>query len=322
MIRLGMTARVREVDPLGQVAVVTHWRKPVRLLSLRHLFYLDDVHIPRILFVLNRRLPPRMTMLRDLVYPVFTRADETIVFDGVESLDVNNGEVHRLDHIAEDVPVGQTAMSAVGDWYSYVSDRQRVHVVPSGDLVQSYEPLPRKVIHAHAIDGERRLLASGSWQELALDQMDAIDLRRLTRVGYTKTERIGDVVWIGVAGGAIATAIRGGHGTSIEVRRLEPDLSIGAVIHRDAPRVSFRTGAISTDGNYVAYAYGSALTVVDLEHGSVERFDDHTDAINLVRFAREDHLLISADTDNRLVLRPRTPTGYTCPLIPVSMAAG
>jgi hypothetical protein len=320
ILLLGRTARVSEVDPHGRVAVVTHWRKPVRLLNLRHVFWADDAEAPRRLFLMNRRVPPRMTSLRCLVYPDVVYLGDQVIFHGIRALDVYAGTTRTLQHIAEDVPDHGTAMSPVDDWYSYISVRQRVVVVPSGDLVQSYEPLPRKVVHAHAIDGERRLLASGSWQEIAIDKMDG---PRLERVGYTRTTALGDVHWLGLAGGTIAAAVtEGTRGTAIEVRRVEGDLSVGVVVHEEAPRPSFRSAALSTDGRYLAYAFGASLTVVDLEQGTIERFDDHTDDINLVRFAREDHVLISADTDHRLVLRPRTPTGYTCPLILVSMAAG
>ena len=323
IIRLGRTARVREVDPFGRVAVVTHWRKPVRLLNLRHLFWADDAAAPRRLFLMNRRVPPRMTSLRILVYPDLVNLGDQVMFHGIRALDVYAGTTHSLQHIADDVPDHGTAMSAVGDYYSYISDRQRVVVVPSGDLVQSYEPLPRKVVHAHAIDGERGLLASGSWQEIAIDRMDKMDGRRLERVGYVRTAAVGDVQWLGLAGGIIAAAVSDGtRGTAIEVRRLESDLAIGAIVHERAARGLFRTAALSIDGRYVAFAFGTELTVVDLDGQTTTTFDEHTDEINLVRFAREDHVLISADTDHRLILRPRTPTGYACPLIPVNMAAG
>jgi hypothetical protein len=38
-----------------------------------------------------------------------------------------------------------------------------------------------------------------------------------------------------------------------------------------------------------------------------------------VRFVGDDHLLISADTDNRVVMRPRTPAGYARALITIDI---
>jgi hypothetical protein len=35
VVRLGLTARVRDVDPLGRLALVSHWRKPLRVFDLR-----------------------------------------------------------------------------------------------------------------------------------------------------------------------------------------------------------------------------------------------------------------------------------------------
>ena len=45
-------------------------------------------------------------------------------------------------------------------------------------------------------------------------------------------------------------------------------------------------------------------------------------SINYVRFASDDHVLVSADCDNRLVLRPRTADGsYARPLIGIEVDA-
>ena len=171
------------------------------------------------------------------------------------------------------------------------------------------------MIQAVHVDGERNLLASASWSELALHRMQGNQLERL---GYTRTADEGDVRWIGVAGSTLAAAVyHSSRGTHVEARRLGGDLSIGPVAHSLIATWGFRTAALSRDGRYLTAAFTDKLTVLDLQSGRAQQFDEHSDAINAVRFAADDHVLISADTDNRVILRPRTPTGYAVPLISV-----
>jgi hypothetical protein len=77
--------------------------------------------------------------------------------------------------------------------------------------------------------------------------------------------------------------------------------------------------SLSRDGRYLALAIDEELTVYDLDDEIETVFSEHTDTISLVRFAGDDHVLISADDDNRVVLRPRTPTGYARPLIAIDV---
>jgi hypothetical protein len=78
--------------------------------------------------------------------------------------------------------------------------------------------------------------------------------------------------------------------------------------------------AMSRDGSYIAIGTGDTLTVHDLERNRTAHFDEHSDKINYIRFAADDHVIISADTDNRVVLRPRTPDGYAKPVVEVQLA--
>ena len=83
-----------------------------------------------------------------------------------------------------------------------------------------------------------------------------------------------------------------------------------------------KSAALSRDGRYFAAATPrNDLVVHDLDHESEQVFTEHTDEINHIRFGGDDHLLISADRDNRVVLRPRTATGYAKPLLSVEVDA-
>jgi hypothetical protein len=338
VVRLGLTARVRDVDPLGRVALVSHWRKPLRTFDLRTLSWRSG-ELPRALYLWTRAFPPRLTSDERLIRAeVYSNAETAgFLFVAFRSRSLADGSEIELWH--QGAPLGHTGVSAQGDVYWYVNDEQRIVVIarppghelpastapvalaknPAEDLRAStcftYEPLPRKVMQAVHVDGERQLLASASWSEVALHRMDA---GKLARLGHVTTALPGDVLWIGVGGPYVAAVVfEASRGTHVEVRRLGTTNVVGDIALQTPPQRGFSTAAISRDGRYLAIAWGARLDVHDLDSGTHEMFDEHTERINALRFAADDHMLISADTDNRLILRPRTPAGHARPLIAV-----
>lgn len=315
VVRLGMTARVRDIDPLGRLAVVTHWRRPARIFDLRQLRWADMPPLSRMLWLARRTVLPRLTPDERLMYPLLAYdSDYGYSLEGVSSRTLRTGDEHELRGLPDDMPSHDTQVSATGNIFSYATDSQRVVVVRPDGSSASYEPLPRKVIQASCIDGERDILTSASWSEIALHHMQG---NKLDRIGYTRTAAEGDVRWLGLAGSSLAAAVYTSSGTHVEVRRLGDDRSIGPVVQSLTATWGFRVAALSRDGRYLAAAFTDKLTVLDLDSGHAQQFDEHSDTINAVRFAADDHVLISADTDNRVVLRPRTPAGYAKPLISV-----
>ena len=173
----------------------------------------------------------------------------------------------------------------------------------------TYEPLPRKVVQVACVEASRELLAAATWGEIALHRMVG---DRLERVGWVKTT--GDVSWLAVAGPYLAARVPG----AVKVWRLAEDLSIGPIVLEIEQPV--QVAALSRDGRYLAVGLeGSAIVVHDLDRGTVETFDGHTDDISLVRFVGDEHLLVTADDDNRVMIRPRTPTGYARTVMPVQL---
>jgi hypothetical protein len=331
VVRLGLTARVRDVDPLGRFALVSHWRQPLRLFDLRQLRWVEDITFSRKLWLTARSYPPRLTSNGRLVYPEFEwvgrgdYAERRLKGIRAQPLHGVAGEL-----FASDEPARATAVSGVNDRYYYITSTERVAIIdPSvtsaGHGVASVvEPLPRKVLQAVHVDGERDLLAASSWSEIVLHRIVDANLQRLS---YTKTEIAGDVPWIACAGPWLVAAIKEfGSLVHIEVRRIERDQSIGEVVHRHFVD-ELRAASLSRDGRYLALASDRGLHVYDLDDSDARTpfditsttFDEHTDRINYVRFAGDDHVLISADTDNRVVLRPRTRNGYACPLLAVDV---
>lgn len=318
VVRLGLTARVRDVDPNGRIALVSHWRRPLRLFDLRRLRWID-IALPRQYWVLSRPFPPRLSAAHRLYHADIDLVRSEVMVRGIRALDLQSGTSLQ---IAGEVPFGTTGVSSVGDRYYYVTTTQKVlvttnaeHVGLLAQPVELYEPLPRKFLHAAFVDGERDVLAAGSWNEVVLHRMVDGTLERLS---YAKTERLGDVRWIAVAGPWLVAIVAGPGGGDVEVRRLERDLSIGPVVYRHSG-ASPRAASLSRDGRYLAFGSTAGLVVHELDADRVTIFEEHSDRINFVRFAADDHVLISADTDNRIVMRPRTPRGYARPVIAVEV---
>lgn len=344
IVRLGLTARVRDVDPLGRFALISHWRQPLRLFDLRRLCWISDVQLSRWMLLAARAFPPRLTSDGHVIYAgvglhgvaTKTQSLSDRLLDTIYARPLAGGEPVALAH---EPPLHGTAVSAVHDCFWYVSERQHVAVVaraqkaampaPSSAIalsdapppvpptrVVSVEPLPRKVVQAAYVDAERDLLAAASWGELVLHRLRDGELVRL---GRATPQTSGNVTWIAVAGSWLAvTAHAAGGGTNVEVRRLESDLSIGDVVYHHHLGARLTAAALSRDGRFLAVGYGDRLLVHSLDDDRVTVFDEHTDTINVVRFASDDHLLISADTDNRVVLRPRTQNGYAKPVLQVT----
>lgn len=326
VLRLGLTARLRDVDPTGRLGLVSHWRQPLRLFDLRRLSWIKDLRLPRRHWLLARRYPPRLTADGKVIHAEwsYSTSETAPAFAGMRTEYLDDGARSFL--IECDMPAHGTAVTPAGNIFYYVTETQRVGVImPGATTAWHLDPLPRKVIHSAHIDGERMLLAAGSWEELTIHRIvdGALELGL-----HAKPETTGDVTWIAIAGPWLVAAVTlFGGSVRVEVRRLEqPDdpgaighrLTLGPVIHRHTGS-TLRAASLSRDGRYLALALDRGLTVHELGTENRRFFDEHTDDINFVRFVGEDHLLASADTDNRVILRPRTPLGYAVPLVELTI---
>lgn len=339
VIRLGTTARLRDVDPSGQLGLVSRWRGALRVFDLRRLRWVRDAWLPRSAWTIGWKTPPRLTSTGRALYPKYTLAargtDPDVAFEGTA--------VARLD--GRDAPLVEgprpgagSGMSKTGDVYWYIADTQvvvtiataatpslpaatapvqlsTIELLDRADLrVASLNPLPYKVVQAAHVDGGRGLLASGTWGEVVLHR---ITDGKLARLGGVKTA--GDLRWIEVAGAHLAAGVAHGGRTQLTVWRLREDLSIGDEVHRITGRRALRDASLSRDGRYLAAAFGDDVQVLDLDRGSSATFGEHTDGVTLVQFAGDDHVLITADDDNRVVLRPRAASGYAEATVPLDV---
>jgi hypothetical protein len=322
-VRLGLSARLRDVDPSGRLGLVSHWREPLRLFDIRRLRWIHGLRLPRGAYVWNRRYPPRLTSDGRAIYPAWTAGsgyerNDSRLFKGMHVEDLRT---RRAFVVPTESPEHGSAVTAARDLFYYVTGTQCVSVI-AGRGTYTVEPLPRKVIQAVHLDGERALLASASWSEVALHRVVGGKLEQLSR---RKTDTSGDVQWIATAGEWLIVIVRtsGGvtaptHDMRIELYRLRADWSIDSLVHARAVS-DVHHAAVSRDGRYLALATDDRLEVQELAIDRSVTFQEHSDRINLVRFVGDDHLLVSADTDNRIVMRPRTPAGYARALITIDI---
>ncbi|HUS28090.1 MAG TPA: hypothetical protein VMZ53_06260 [Kofleriaceae bacterium] len=338
-LRLGMGWRVRDVDPKGRFAFVTHILKAPRIVELRQLRWFGPAPIGLNLYNSLRSAPPRLTSDGLFVHADVSLVNDSTYIDGVRwhTLGATRVAVHVKD---VEGPHSSTCVSAVNDTFAYVTDSQRVVVMRHGPMTmdalppaaavvthpgvvrhdpsllfrfvsETYEPLPRKVISAIDLDGERDLLASVTWRELAIHRTVG---GKLERVAHLDTGIHANLTFVALTGRWLAY----GTHSCIELRPMKHDGSIGEVVQRHSGRIG--AAALSRDGAYLAVAIDSKLVVEDLERFSTAEFTEHSDGINYVRFASDDHMLISGDQDNRIVVRPRTAAGYAVPVIDVELA--
>lgn len=309
-VRLGLTARVRDIDPSGRYALVSHWRAPLRLFDLRRLRWVDGVAFPRELYNWARLYPPRLTSDGRMVHAALE--DGTARYQGFWSRALAGPDRVWLEGTPFAFP-HDTGISSVGDWFHYLTGAPQVIVVEPGVQAMPYDPLgPFKTVTAMSIDGARRLLAAGAAGEIALGR---IADSRYTPLAQTWTAKTGRVAWVGVAGPWMCVLLSSGVPADLylEVRRLESSLAIGPAVMRSriGLHYNFRGASMSVDGRFIAIAINATIVLVTLDTGDTTLLDGHTDEINAIRFASDDHRLISADTDNRIIIRPRTDAGTT-----------
>jgi hypothetical protein len=316
-IRLGMTARVRDVDPLGRCAIVTHAIKGPRLFDLRLLKWNGGLERTRVMGAVMPHFPSRLTSTGLYARAEMLVEDERVVFRGVRWSRVKGAGTTLVD--AESMQ--RCSMVSTSDQLAYVSSSERVVVMtplittPADALLttievtmRTYDPMPRKVIHAMHLTNN--VLVTSSWREIVIDRIVDDKLERLTRLD---TGIDANITWASLAGYVLAYFIRG----AVELRRVDADYNVGAVFARH--RCTFNCGALSVDGRYLALGIGDRVLLHDIERDEQTTYEEHSDDVSYVKFAADDHMLITADDDNRVVLRPRTEHGYARAIIAASL---
>lgn len=285
----------------------------MRLFDVRRLRWVD-VELPRHHKVLERQILERLSPAGEMYFNEysFVANNDPVAFAHLWKRSLATGESVSIDPAGQE-PADNAAMTKDGHYY-YVSSTQLVVVISPDETVRTFEPLPRRVVQACHVDLEAGVMASGSWGEIALHRIVGDRIVPIDRVRTT-----GNVSWIAFEEPWLVGCVEG-------VIRIWPvgENTIGPERHHHDAGVSYdsllwNTGAISRDGRYLAMGIDRRVVVHDLEKDLVVEYEGHTDDICLVRFVGSDQMLITADEDNRVILRPRTLSGYARSVIDIDV---
>lgn len=304
-VRLGRTARLRDVDPRGRIGLVTKWVGSMRVFDVRRLRWVD-LALPRHRAVNDGQILERLTPTGEVYSNTYVLAssDQAQAFDSLEKRSLAAGSTEA---IYTDEPADHAGMTKDGHYY-FVSATQLVFLVSPDMTVRKFEPLPRRVVQACHVNLDANVLASGTWGEIALHRIQGDAIVPLDRVTTT-----GNVSWIELVEPWLAACIDG----VVRIWHVASNFAIGREEHQHIEPVSVAN--LSRDGRYLAFASGSKVFLHDLHDDIVVTFEDHSDTVCLVRFVGVDQLLVTADEDNRVILRPRTPSGYVRSLIDIDI---
>jgi hypothetical protein len=298
---------LRDVDPSGRIGLVTRWVGAMRLFDVRRLRWVE-IELPRHYTVDDGQILERLSPTGELYFiyymPLANTDSEGFLELRKRWLTTNETTKFDTERIA-----GSAAMTSDGHYY-YVSTTQLVVVLAPDGTSRTFEPMPRRVVQACHLDLDRNVLVSATWGEIMLHRVVDDKLVPLARVAVT-----GNVSWVALEEPWLAACVGG----VVRVWHIGAHFAIGREEYQHVVDDSLRTASLSRDGRYLAIGAGRKVIVHDLDHDVSTELDGHTDDICLVRFAGTDHLLVTADADNRVILRPRTASGYARSVIDVAV---
>ncbi len=316
-VRLGRTARLRDVDPSGRIGLVTRWVGSMRLFDVRRLRWVI-ADLPRHHTIKDQHILERLTPTGELYWNLYLYgSDEAATFRQLQRQSLASGTVTSISGTEPDTHAG---MTSDGHYY-FVSSTQLVVVVAPDGTVRTFEPMPRRVVHSCFLDVEREVLVSATWGEIVVHRVLGDKLVPITRIGVD-----GNVSWVALEEPWLAACVGGivrvwRVGTNYGKDALPGDIqfALGRGVYQQIVGDPLRMASLSRDGRYLAMAVDRKIVLHDLDQGVTTELEGHTDDICLVRFAGIDQLLVTADEDNRVILRPRTPTGYVRTLIEIDV---
>jgi len=309
-IRLGMGARLRGVSDSGRLGLVGGWRRHVRVVDLRRMCYLatdGDIARRQHLHITNDgRLVQEHRRKEWSDYP--KRGGD--VFVGVEVIALPEGDRSHIEieepDSALDRPWPQEhtlRLTRDDNWIWYERHDETLQFT---DLrrrtTYNVEPVPRAVIQCAWLDTASRLLATGVF--------GAVHLHDFVHGRVTQSHVApiagSDILAVRLARGRMLVLAGGSHGTAqLRVYDVRGNpATIGDCIYErdiDGPVAT----ALSGNGHYAAVSRRDHVVELHtFEHDHVTLFDGHTDTVKLVRFVRGDNELVTADDDNRVIIRP------------------
>ncbi|HLU68317.1 MAG TPA: hypothetical protein VKZ63_18665, partial [Kofleriaceae bacterium] len=310
-VRLGTGSRLRDVEPTGRLGLVSHWRRRARLLDLRRLCWITTAVKPP-------RWRSQMALTRDgaiiesffVPAPASTSPNAPQAFAGLRRVWLARRAVEvwgDVGPIGRGLEIGRRGTAA---WYVRSDETmQLLHLDAPAPLRASHlAPLPGKVVQSVHLDEARGLVAAGSWAEVALYRIEEERLALLSaaRLGS------GDVPWIAIAGPRLVALVVSQTTATLRSWALGQPLRRSGEQSRAIAGRALPLGSATPDGRFVALARGDrTIELHDLERQDALELEGHTDDVCLVRFVADGRLLVTADLDNRVILRPRGPGGFS-----------
>lgn len=335
-LRLGTGGRLHDVSYGGQLALVANWRGRGRLLDLRRGRYLSwDEADAQLAAARDAISAVRLVRLSDdagVVFPEFRTISERVgtqavtfeiisglhrtslrqrVTDSVASNDSSTGRPESIDPREDEL-----WLSRGGDWVWHPTMDEKVQLF---DLEHGGRhrviPVPRTVLQATWFDGPSRILATGVYGRVLLHRLVGDGCEKLAELELPDADIISLELSMGVL--FVLAGRRGGEAT-LSLYRLADD-SLGPA-HYSRRVHGALLAAMTTTGSHIAV--GRTDHVVELHQPRSRtciELDGHTDRLRLLRFVRQDSELVSADDDNRIILRPLTGGTYASRVLPVEL---
>ncbi len=302
-LRLGMGARLREVDPSGRVGVVSRWPGGTRLVELASGEAIEDLSW-------WRRSTKVDTFTMGGHWPVLLGTDLLMWVSGAEFrvprlMTKDVGAKVQLEHridgwkgpreacLVQVTADGSRGVVVRADHKLDVLDLEQMRLL--GVLGER-----RQIIQSCAASSAMGLIAVGGFRKAAFYK-----LRDVERMG-SRTVGEGEVDWIGLGGSRAVMISDDGHMEVAEVDQTRPPHLWKR--QREVNLASNITplADLSPDGALLALRmWRKAVEVFNLSTGDRQTLRAHTDDVVLVRFVDEGRRLITADEDNRAMLWPR-----------------
>ena len=186
-----------------------------------------------------------------------------------------------------------------------------------------YQPEARQVIQAWDIDDRERMVVTGVYGRVYIHRF-ARDLGEAPTLLDVLPLPDSDILSVHIAAPTLVVFWNGptrrfGRDDQFSVFRIDTERNAVTRVRDRNPTPRVEAIDVSNDGQTIAYSLGNRQLVVEGWEGSDRRvFHEHTDDVHFVRFC-DDGRLVSADCDNRVVIRPVGAQGYASVTLPAKL---
>lgn len=335
-LRLGMGWRLLDVDRDGVLGLARHMlTRRTRLLDLKRCAWIADVEPPA-----DARL--RRDGRAVVLLSQANASQRDVMTEYSVRIEVTNLRRNRSKRFLLSTSSPGTRSWSLSSGGTYVCQIRRDEMLGLIELATGAyalsAPLPGKVIHAAAMNETTNHIVAATFGQVRL-----LEHTKPPRPRVAFRPAAGDIGWLACTDTSVVVVTRNAAGGEIEVWSTEPPFDLLAEWHpsgfvRDSPVMTAATELLgqslgepfnwdeprgfdaSRDGSFVAIAVGKHIRLYDVARQQVSELTGHTDTVNLVRFVAGDSMLVTADRDNRVMVRPRAGGSYLDRAVKVELA--